>query len=37
VDALQEVVAAGARFLLLHPVFDDMEHLERFSAIAAKL
>jgi len=25
---LQEVVAAGARLLLLNPVFDEMEHLE---------
>ena len=38
VDGLAAVVAAGARFLLLNPVFDDAEHLERFAAdIAPKL
>ncbi len=38
VDRLGEVVAAGARLLLLNPVFDEMEHLERFaSAVAPKL
>lgn len=32
VERLREIVAAGAGFLLLHPVFDEMEHLERFAA-----
>ncbi len=32
VDGLAAVVAAGARVLLLNPVFDDAEHLERFAA-----
>jgi hypothetical protein len=31
-------VAAGARLVMLNPVFDEMEHLERFAAeIAPKL
>jgi probable F420-dependent oxidoreductase len=35
---LQQVVAAGARMLMLNPVFDEMEHLEIFaSEIASKL
>ncbi len=35
---LREVVAGGARFLMLHPVFDELEQLERFAAeIAPKL
>ena len=38
VAGLQSVVAAGARMLMLNPVFDEMEHLEIFaSEIAAKL
>lgn len=38
VDRLREVVEAGARFLMLNPVFDEQEHLERFaSEIAPKL
>jgi hypothetical protein len=32
VDGLAEVVAAGARLLLLNPVFDEAEQLERFAA-----
>jgi probable F420-dependent oxidoreductase len=32
VDGLAEVVAAGARVLLLNPVFDEAEQLERFAA-----
>lgn len=32
VDHLAEVVAAGARFLLIHTVFDQVEHLERVAA-----
>jgi probable F420-dependent oxidoreductase len=32
VDGLGDVIAAGARVLLLNPVFDDAEHLERFAA-----
>ncbi len=38
VDRLGEIVAGGAGFLLLNPVFDELEHLERFaSQIAPKL
>ena len=37
-ERLREVVAAGARLLLLNPVFDEPEHLEQFaSAIAPAL
>ena len=28
IDKLGEIVRAGARHLLLNPVFDEMEHLE---------
>jgi probable F420-dependent oxidoreductase len=31
-DGLAAVVKAGARHLLLHPVFDEQEHLERLAA-----
>jgi hypothetical protein len=31
------VVAAGAGFLMLNPVFDEMEHLDRFVEIAPRL
>jgi probable F420-dependent oxidoreductase len=31
-DGLAVVVEAGARHLLLHPVFDELEHLERLAA-----
>jgi probable F420-dependent oxidoreductase len=38
VARLGEVVAGGAGFLMLNPVFDELEHLERFAAeIAPKL
>ena len=38
VDRLEEIVAAGVGFLMLNPVFDEMEHLELFaSRIAPKL
>jgi alkanesulfonate monooxygenase SsuD/methylene tetrahydromethanopterin reductase-like flavin-dependent oxidoreductase (luciferase family) len=38
VDGLGDVVGAGARVLLLNPVFDEAEQLERFAAdIAPKL
>jgi alkanesulfonate monooxygenase SsuD/methylene tetrahydromethanopterin reductase-like flavin-dependent oxidoreductase (luciferase family) len=38
VDGLARIVAAGARFLILNPVFDHLEHLERFaSRISPKL
>jgi probable F420-dependent oxidoreductase len=37
-DGLGHVVRAGARLLMLNPVFDDAEHLERFAAeLAPKL
>ena len=32
VERLAEVVDAGARFLLIHTVFDELEHLERVAA-----
>jgi probable F420-dependent oxidoreductase len=32
VDGLAEVVRAGARLVMLNPVFDDREHLEQFAA-----
>lgn len=38
VAGLREVREAGAEFLMLHPVFDELEHLERFAAdIAPRL
>ena len=38
VERLREIVAGGARFLMLNPVFDELEQLERFaSEIAPKL
>ncbi|MFQ5896974.1 MAG: LLM class flavin-dependent oxidoreductase [Candidatus Methylomirabilia bacterium] len=38
VDRLAELVAGGARFLILNPVFDETQQLERFaSEIAPKL
>ena len=38
VDRLEEIVAAGVGFLMLNPVFDELEHLELFaSRIAPKL
>ncbi len=38
VERLAEVVTAGARMLMLNPVFEEMEHLELFaSAIAPRL
>jgi probable F420-dependent oxidoreductase len=37
-ERLAGVVAGGARLVMLNPVFDEMEHLERFAAeIAPKL
>ncbi len=33
VDRLNEVVAAGAGLVMLHPVFDELEHLEQFAAV----
>jgi probable F420-dependent oxidoreductase len=32
VDGLARVAAAGARLIMLNPVFDELEHLERFAA-----
>lgn len=38
VDRLSEIVAGGAGFLMLNPVFDELEHLELFaSQVAPKL
>jgi probable F420-dependent oxidoreductase len=37
-DGLHAILAAGARLLMLHPVFDELEHLEIFAAeLAPKL
>ncbi len=37
-DRLADVVAAGARLLMFHPVFDELDQLEQFaSAIAPRL
>jgi probable F420-dependent oxidoreductase len=35
VERLREVVAAGARLLMLNPVFDEMAHLEQFASVIA--
>ncbi|OGL19263.1 MAG: hypothetical protein A3G97_14320 [Candidatus Rokubacteria bacterium RIFCSPLOWO2_12_FULL_69_21] len=35
VERLNEVVAAGARLVMLHPVFDELDHLEQFAAVIA--
>jgi len=32
VDRLSAIVAAGAGFLMLNPVFDELEHLEQFAS-----
>jgi probable F420-dependent oxidoreductase len=37
VDGLRAVLAAGAGFLMLNPVFDELEHLDRFAEMAASL
>jgi len=38
VDRLAEIVAGGAGFLMLNPVFDELEQLEVFAAqLAPKL
>jgi alkanesulfonate monooxygenase SsuD/methylene tetrahydromethanopterin reductase-like flavin-dependent oxidoreductase (luciferase family) len=38
VERLSEIVAAGVGFLMLNPVFDELEQLELFaSALAPKL
>ena len=34
-ERLNEVVAAGARLVMLHPVFDELDHLEQFAAVIA--
>ncbi len=34
-DGLARVVAAGARLILLNPVFDELEHLERLATVVA--
>ncbi len=35
VERLHEVVTAGARLVMLHPVFDELEHLDLFAAVIA--
>ncbi|HEU4371357.1 MAG TPA: LLM class flavin-dependent oxidoreductase [Methylomirabilota bacterium] len=37
VEGLRAIVGAGAGFLVLNPVFDELEHLERFAEIAPAL
>jgi alkanesulfonate monooxygenase SsuD/methylene tetrahydromethanopterin reductase-like flavin-dependent oxidoreductase (luciferase family) len=34
---LEAVVAAGARLLMLHPVFDELEHLDAFAELGSRL
>jgi probable F420-dependent oxidoreductase len=34
---LRQVVEAGAQFLMLNPVFDELEHLDRFAELAEKI
>ncbi len=36
-DGLGEIVSAGAQFLMLNPVFDELEHLDRFVELAPKI
>jgi probable F420-dependent oxidoreductase len=36
-DGLREVVEGGAQFLMLNPVFDELEHLDRFAELAPKI
>lgn len=33
-EGLREIVEGGAQFLMLNPVFDELEHLERFAELA---
>jgi probable F420-dependent oxidoreductase len=35
VERLREVMSAGARLLLLNPVYDEAEHLEQFASLIA--
>jgi probable F420-dependent oxidoreductase len=36
-DGLREIVAGGAQFLMLNPVFDELEQLERLAELASKI
>jgi probable F420-dependent oxidoreductase len=36
-DGLREIVAGGAQFLMLNPVFDEIEQAERLAEIAPKI
>jgi probable F420-dependent oxidoreductase len=36
-EGLRQIVAGGAQFLMLNPVFDELEHLDRFVELAAKI
>jgi probable F420-dependent oxidoreductase len=36
-QGLREIVAGGAQFLMLNPVFDELEHLDRFVELAPKI
>jgi alkanesulfonate monooxygenase SsuD/methylene tetrahydromethanopterin reductase-like flavin-dependent oxidoreductase (luciferase family) len=36
-DGLSRIVAAGARLLILNPVFDELEHLERLPELVRKI
>jgi probable F420-dependent oxidoreductase len=37
VEGLSRTVAAGARLLILNPVFDELEHLERLAELVRKI
>jgi len=37
VEGLRGVIAAGAGFLMLNPVFDELEQLERLAELAPRL
>jgi probable F420-dependent oxidoreductase len=36
-EGLREIVAAGAQFLMLNPVFDELDQLERLAELAPKI
>lgn len=36
-EGLREIVAGGAQFLMLNPVFDELEHLDRLAELAPKI
>ena len=36
-EGLREIIAGGAQFLMLNPVFDELEHLDRLAELAPKI